>query len=222
MRILITGADQPFGGLAAERLARAHELRLTGTGAGAGAPGIRQADLRDEAAVRELVAGMQAVVHAAELDPAPVADEIEALHRASYGTYVLCQEARNAGVERIIIASTLGLFDACPPDWVVDEMWKPRPEPEGRHLSPLLCEKVAREFVREGGLCGIVLRFLPIGDDRRTHTTAADALSALDKALAVPFAPVGYRWHVLHIADTPRFLVRDARNYLGWVPREAR
>jgi nucleoside-diphosphate-sugar epimerase len=220
MRILITGADRPFGRLAAEHLAGAHDLRLTGTGAGEGEPGYRRADLRDEAAVRELVAGMQAVVHAAELDPEPLADEIETLHRASYGTYVLCEQARKAVVERIVIASTLALFDACPPDWVIDEMWKPRPQPRQEHLAPFLCEKVAREFVREGGLCGIALRFLPIGRDHAAHTTA-DALSALDKALAVPFAPVGYRWHVLHIADTPRFLVRDARNYLGWAPREA-
>ena len=35
MRILITGADQPLGGLAAAALRRDHELRLTGSQAAA-------------------------------------------------------------------------------------------------------------------------------------------------------------------------------------------
>jgi nucleoside-diphosphate-sugar epimerase len=168
---------------------------------------------------------MDAVLHVEAFDaPQPEGDEAEeqALEYATLGTYVLCQEARRAGVERIVVTGSLRIFDAYPGNYLVDEMWKPRPAPDAVGLAPFLCEQVAREFAREGGINGVCLRFLPIGDHPERNTRPADALHAIDCALALKFTMSGYRWHVFHIASSPRFLMRDARIKLGFKPEEAR
>jgi len=220
MRILITGADRPLGQAAARHLADRHDLRLTGrSGDGSDGGGPPRADLRDVAQVRELVTGLDAVLHLAEFDPAPC-PEGEALEHATLGTYVLCREARQAGAGRIVVAGTLKLFDAYPDDYVIDEMWKPRPAPEAEHLAPYLCETVAREFVREGGIDGVCLRFAPIGVHPERNTHLADALRAIDCALSVRFETPGYRWHVAHVASAPRFRDREASIWLGFQAEE--
>jgi nucleoside-diphosphate-sugar epimerase len=185
----------------------------------------QQADLRCEEAVKPLVADINSILHLGAFDPAPWdgdSAEQEALEYATLGTYVLCQEARRAGVERIVVAGSLCIFDAYPDSYLIDEMWRPRPAPDAAGLMPYLCEQVAREFAREGGINGVCLRLLPIGDDPERNTRLADALHAIDCALALEFTVAGYRWYVFHIATSPRYLVREAVRKLGFRPQEAR
>jgi nucleoside-diphosphate-sugar epimerase len=227
MRILVTGADQPLGREVALHLSRSHDVRATGfsptSAADLGEFAYYQADLRSEEAVRPLVADTDAVIHVAEFD-APIGNspeaEIEALDRAGRGTYVLCDEARNAGVDRVIVAGSLEVFDAYPDNYLIDEQWKPRPMPDARHMVPFLCETSAREFPREGGIRGVCLRFAPIGQDPELNTRLQDALHAVDCALDLEFREAGYRWYVFHIASSQRFLPRDARLILGFGPQE--
>lgn len=227
MQILITGADRPIGATIAAHLEQKHTLRLAGLGPephrGAPDGDYRQADLRSPEAVKPLVEGMDAVVHAAEFEPAPQdgpAAAQETLHHASLGTYILYGEAREAGVERVVHISTLRLFEAYRDDYVIDEMWRPRPSTDVAQLAPYLSELSGREFAREGGICGVCLRFAPIGDDPERETRQDDALSAVDCALAMPFEVPGYRWHVFHVASSPRFVMRHAQRILGFDRKE--
>jgi hypothetical protein len=98
-------------------------------------------------------------------------------------------------------------------------MWRPRPAADVEHLAPYLAAQVAREFAREGAPPGICLRFGAIGDDPARGTCARDALHAVDCALALPFRPDGYRWHVFHVSAGKRFMMRDAVRQLGFRPR---
>jgi hypothetical protein len=66
----------------------------------------------------------------------------------------------------------------------------------------------------------ICLRFMEIGDDPETQTRLGDAVRAVERALALPFEIDGYRWHVFHVASSPRFLMRDALRQLGFRPGE--
>ena len=93
-------------------------------------------------------------------------------------------------------------------------MWRPQPQPDVQHLAPFLCAETVREFVRAGGICGVCLRFAPIGS-AEDETSESDVLLAVDRALELSFSPSGYRWHVFHVASSPRFVMRDAVRILG-------
>ncbi|MDA0745898.1 MAG: NAD(P)-dependent oxidoreductase [bacterium] len=210
MKLLITGADRPLGKLAVHHFGAAHTLRLTGIAAGGD---VQVADLREPEEVASLVAGMDAILHLAEYDPAPVLGptaEQDRLEIAARGSYVLLEEARKAGVDRVVLASTLALMDAYPEEYVVDENWMPRPGPHADSLAPYMAEIVCREFAREGGIRCVCLRFGTLGD----LTPEEDALQALDRALAVEFKDPGYRWFLLHVAASDRFLCGEARRVL--------
>src|SRR5947208_1761769 len=107
MRILITGADQPLGGLAARALQSEHELRLTGTEArapsGLEALSYTPADLREPEQVAPLVEGIDAVAHLALHPPLATPDaaaEKLALDVSARGMFVLLHAALAAGVRR--------------------------------------------------------------------------------------------------------------------------
>lgn len=214
MRVLITGADCRLGQLAVARFGETHDLRTTGTSPSApdGSAGetYRCADLRRPEDVAPLVAGIDAVLHLSVYDPAPlpgVDAEQERLDLAARGTYVLLQEARKAGVARVVLASTLSLFDAYAEEFVVDESWRPRPGAGAELLAPYLGEMVCREFAREGGIGAVCLRFGPLGAE--DGTPEQDAVEALAQALAMPMRARGYRWHVFHISRADRFPMRS-------------
>jgi nucleoside-diphosphate-sugar epimerase len=208
MRILITGSDRALGRAAAEFFSPRHDLRLIDR-------------VPDDPA--EVLDGVDAILHLAAFEPAPCVDaagEQDALMRATFRTYALCEAAVAAGVERVVVAGSLDVFDAYPSEYLVDEMWRPRPAPKVGQLAPYLCERVVREFVRAGGINGVGLRFRAIGDDPEANTRQTDALAAMEKALTVPLAAPGYRWHVIHVASSPRFFVRDARTKLGLIVKQ--
>ncbi len=226
MKILVTGADRPLGAAAARHLAGGHQLRLTGYSGAAPGGGVaaqyRQEDLRRPEAAEALVREMDAILHFAEFNPKPLTGPNaahELLTRATLSTYLLCRAARDVGVSRIIVAGRLSVFDSYPESYLVDEQWKPRPAPRAADLAPYLCEQVVREFPREGGITGLCLRFRPIGDDPEQNTRLEDALQAIDRALELDLGSPGYRWHVFHIASSPRFLSRQAQLILGFQPQ---
>ncbi len=210
MNLLITGADRSLGRLAAGVFRNGHRLRLTGTGPSLAGElsdlEYRPADLRTPEEVAPLVEGMDAVLHLAVFDPAPLsgaAAEQERLDVAARGTYVLLSEARKAGVERAILVSTLALFEAYPEDYVVDETWQPQPPVDAEALAPYLSELTCREFARAGELYVACLRFGPLGEAE--GTTEEDAVRALESALALEIKLPGYRWGLFHISSGKRF-----------------
>lgn len=214
MRILITGADQPLGALAARAL-RAdpaeHEIVLTGaqalTPGGLGDLRYSPADLREPTQVTPLVEGIQAVLHLAPHAPVVTtghASETEALDLAARGTFVLLQSALAAGVERLVLGSRLDLMAGYPDDYVVDETWKPQPDATAASLAPYLSELSVREFVRAESLLAVCLRLGDLGSGS-ADTTPADAEAALLRALTTDFSGSKYRWWLYHICSTDRY-----------------
>jgi hypothetical protein len=140
MKLLITGSVQPLGKLLCGALAKNHHVQ-----------GIDRdtCDHRDLEALASLCVGIDAVLHCDVFDPPEDLAEI-GLDWATRGTYVLMQAARSAGVERVIVASRLSLFDAYPAHYVVDETWQPKPQADAGSLAPYLAELTCREFARQG------------------------------------------------------------------------
>jgi nucleoside-diphosphate-sugar epimerase len=211
MRILITGADQPLGSLAAQALRGEHELRLTGTEARApaGLAGLSYApaDLREPEQVAPLVVGIEAVAHLALHAPMATPDALAeklALDVSARGMFVLLHAALKAGVRRVVLASRLELMAAYPESYVVDEHWKPMPDAAAASLAPYLAELTLCEFVRAEEMTGVCLRFGDLGAGP-ADTTPEDAGRAIWKALTMDLAGYRYRWWLYHICSTDRY-----------------
>jgi nucleoside-diphosphate-sugar epimerase len=217
MRILITGADQPLGGVAAAALRDRHELRLTGAQplapAGLEAYQYVPADLREPEQAAPLVEGMEAVAHLALHTPFVTPDaaaEDQALDQAARGIYVLLHAALKAGVRRVVLASRLdAVMGAYPEEYVVDESWKPMPAAAAASLAPYLAEITLREFVRAEELIGVCLRFGDLGSGP-ADTTPEDAAAAIEKALTMDLAGRQYRWWLYHICSGDRYRLAAA------------
>ena len=169
---------------------------------------------------------VDAVVH---LLPLRLADAFEggkisepdAMDLAMRGIRNLIVESVRASVPRVIVGSSLALFDRHPPHWDVTEMWRPRPSPITRELLPWVTELSVRELIRLGTIEAICLRFGHVVDEeeidgepfdpRWVHVD--DAVHAIDRALAVDLSQAidagKPEWHVFHImAPGPNSKIR--------------
>lgn len=227
MQISVVGAGSGFARLVADRLEGHGGVRRFHVATGSVSPGehgVEVADLLREADAARCCRGADAVVHLAAapaLDPgvstsAHGTQEVDVLDTAARGTYNLFAAARAAGTERVVLASSLSFFDAYDPDYLVDEWWRPLPSTDPAELATYAAEEVARQYCLEGGIRCVALRFLPLGDHPERETRPADAAGAIERALALEFTVPGYRWRLFHVASAPRFVTRNAREYLGW------
>ena len=137
MRIAVTGATGFLGRYIVARLAAAgHRLRcwhrqssdLSGFGAAAEAVDWLPGQLADASAARELVQGMDALVHAALLRPngagfiGSAKTDLPAFLQANLmGSLQLFQEAKEAGVKRCVFISTCAVHDVILNDRPLDE-----------------------------------------------------------------------------------------------------
>src|SRR5690348_16310445 len=115
MRIAVTGGRGLLGTALTAALRPEDEVVST------------EGDLRDEAVARQLLEGADALVHLTPIAPELPANapEREVLDLAGRGTYVLLHAAVAAGVRRVVLGSTLALFDRYPASWAVSESWQP-------------------------------------------------------------------------------------------------
>lgn len=210
-----------MGRAVAKRFAREHDVRVA-TWAGPNgetdaAKGVTVIDHTRPADLEGLVDGVDAIIYLVEYG-SERSDEEEAwtILRSTLAPFRLLQAARQRGVSRVVLGSTLRFFDAYPKDCVIDEQWMPRPQPEARALAPYLCEQTCREFAREGPMAVVALRF----DSSEVENDASAAISAIEKALALQMTVPGYRWQVFHIAKSDRYLTRQARTRLGLAVRK--
>lgn len=167
-RLLLTGGCGFIGANLAPMLRqRGHEVRiLDNLSRGRpeylddpGAYELVQADIRDEAAVQAACAGRDAVVHLAAYGSVveSVASPVENFQINVEGTFKVLNAARQAGVGRVVFASTGGALigNATPP---VNERAVPRP------ISPYGASKLAGEgyccaFAEAYGMSVTALRF---------------------------------------------------------------
>lgn len=199
MRVLLTGSDSILGRELASSLAALKDVSLRllhGNWEELAVPEgteTQSGDIRDPAVAALAVADTDAVVHLqpwslARLEPA---DDAERLDTVMRGTRSLALAAAAAGARRLILGSTLSFFDRHPAHWHVDELWRPRPVPELRHLLPWIGELAVRELVRLSRMEAVCLRFGEVVDDasiagrpfdpRWVH--AQDAVRAAHRAL---------------------------------------
>ena len=244
MNILVTGANSDLGrhvaGLLGERPEYAFRFAdRTERPAWVAGKDWTEADLTRPEQAEALLDGVDKVLHLEPLIAASRTDVApsETVYRNTCGVYNLSRAAQAAGVERLVLASSLDLFARLPVHWQVNEMWRPRPTPS---LSDLCCwtaELSLRETVRAGSLLAVCLRFGTVVDpaalgDRPfdpSWIAVADAVHGIERALLFDAAQTRNAtrpdWHVFHIAAPgPRSKIRvthatgDEERSIGTVP----
>jgi nucleoside-diphosphate-sugar epimerase len=195
MRILITGSDSPLGSALRVALqAQGHALILADT----------STELRDLATAQAFTRGVNIVVHLAPLVTRLGTDE-NTLDLATRGTVHVLNAAAQAGAQRVILASSMALFESLPEHYAISEKWRPRPTSALPDLCAWLGEMSTREIVRSTHMDGVCLRFGSIVDDA-TFAGASfdprwlhidDAVSAIDSAIAMRASG----WHIFNIVS---------------------
>lgn len=232
--IVITGGMSLLSKAIADAWSRAATIRAS-----------CDADFREPEVARELVAGADTVVHLAPLFPSSRegASARERLDRALRGTSVLLAAAAAADVRRVILGSSLALFERYPTSWAVGETWRPRPDADDvAQLCLYLAEESAKQIARVAPLAIVCLRFGAIVDEAAVSGRSydprwlhvEDAVHACSLARSVPLAaaapgvggesPQG--WVVYHVpggGPHPRTSLARAGepDGLGYQPRHA-
>lgn len=164
-RVLVTGAEGLIGGIVRRLLAHLYDLRsLTRTPA---AFPSHVADIADLDAIRPAFAGIDAVVHLAAT-PHVDAPWEEVLHSNILGTRNVLEAAREAGVERVLLASSnhaVGMYevDGAPSIYdladprVVDEWAEIRPDSD-YGVSKAFAEAIGRMYADRFALDVVCLR----------------------------------------------------------------
>ena len=228
MNILVTGAHSDLGRHVVEVLGDRDEYALKFSDRGErplwlAGKDWTEADLTQPDQVEQLLDGVDKVLHLEALALAAQPDMVpsEAVYRNTCGIYNLARAAQAAGVERLVLASSLDLFARLPVHWQVNEMWRPRPTPS---LSDLCCwtaELSLRETIRAGSLLAVCLRFATVVDPATlgdqaynpAWVSAADAVHGMERALLFDAARTKNAtrpdWHVFHVAAPgPRSKIR--------------
>jgi nucleoside-diphosphate-sugar epimerase len=215
-KVLIAGARGRLGRAVAEVLHADFALRQLDDAPLEGGESVETCagSLLNAADAARAVRGVDAVIHTGDPpDDLPVAGierERALLDLATRGTYNLCHAAVEAGVRRLVFASTLHLFDPYPDDLNIDTTFRPRPSTEIEPMTRFLGEQTCQQFARNHKFTVTVLRFgtlVRVGETA-PQTVRAPWLDVRDAAAgcrgALKFddsdAPTWIpRWRVFHV-----------------------
>ena len=237
MNILITGASSQLAQAIATELKADHTVRLMDSVPVDVAEGcdFTQGNILDPDDSWEAVRGIDVLIHTGEPPTDLPSDELKReqmlLDLATRGTHVLFSAAVDAGLKRLIYASTLSIFNGYPDDVYITELWKPLPSPEIVEMTTYLGELTAREFAREHlvTVTGLRLGELVLEEAVQGETPSLAWLDIRDAAAAFRCvlnrdssnsAWWAQRWAVYHIcADipNPKFLIDQAQG-IGYQP----
>jgi len=128
---------------------------------------IHEGSITDAALVREVMAGVDYVLHQAALPSVPrsVADPLETHEVCATGTLNILIAARDAGVKRLIYASSSAVYGDLPGDYKMETMLP-------QTLSPYAAAKLAgeyycRTFTAVYGLETVALRYFNVFGERQ-------------------------------------------------------
>ena len=132
---------------------------------------LREADINDAAAIRSACEGVDYVLHQAALGSVPrsMADPVGSNHANVVGTLQVLQAAREAGVHRVIYASSSSVYGDI-------QMLPKREDMPGNPVSPYAVSKYAGElycqsFSRVLGLETVSLRYFNVFGPRQHPTS---------------------------------------------------
>jgi nucleoside-diphosphate-sugar epimerase len=154
-------------------------------------------DLRDVSVARNAVPGMDAVVHLAAM-PFDMATPDQVLAINVQGTWNVCTACQEAGVPRIVYASSINALGAvggyrAAQYLPIDDAYPCHPAP-GYQLSKYLCDEICKSYTYRHDMVTLSLRFAQI----------------------VPLKPTGRRWSVFSLP--PEIRVQMGRHeYWGYV-----
>jgi nucleoside-diphosphate-sugar epimerase len=242
--ILVTGLSGLIGGAVHRRLAGRYELTALNRRA---VPGVRcfQADIADLAAIRPAFDGQDVVVHLSAVVSGNVTWD-ELLHANVIGAYNVFEAARQAGVQRVIFASSgsvfggyahqapynallEGRYDDALPSWPM-LTHESLPYPAGIYgCSKLWGEALARHFADTNDLSMICLRFGVVNQaDRPTENrhfpiwcSQRDAAQMVERCIE---APDGLKFDIFFVTSNNRWGYRElshAREVVGYEPQDA-
>ncbi|WP_374025282.1 NAD-dependent epimerase/dehydratase family protein [Mycobacterium sp. HNNTM2301] len=205
MTTLITGATGKVGSRFARRMHAAGEpVRLLVRNSASPIPvgaHIAVADLRDEAAVRDSLDGVTAIVHIASSFRTFSAEEMAETDIA--GTAGLANAALDAGITKFVYTSTNQVYDGC-------DYGRPATEddPVGTDLHPYPAAKVEvenrlRSLHHQRGLDLRIVRLPFVYGDGDPHVADAAAMLAA--------RPLHQRLPTAHHADVSQALLRALR-----------
>lgn len=225
MKILITAAASALAQTLAAQLQTAHDVRLTERIPVKEAQALAISPLGSDFSTNLLVRGVDAIVHVAE--PLSTDNDLQHIDYLTRCTYNLCTAAAAEGVKRLVYLNTLDVMAAYAPDYLVSEVWRPRPTPAAPLLAKHLGEATCREFAREFQLEVVSLRLGHVTaptekSDAETYSLwldAHDAVQAVELALTKPLSRRWSVFHIQHKADNARFPIAHAEQELGFAPQ---
>jgi nucleoside-diphosphate-sugar epimerase len=242
-RVLVTGLSGLIGGAVHRRLAGRYELTALNR---RDVPGVRcvQADVADFAAIRPAFDGQDVVVHLSAVLGDATWDEL--LHANVVGVYNVFEAARQAGVKRVLFASSGSVFGGYARQAPYNALLEGRydgalsswpmltheslPYPAGVYgCSKLWGESLARHFADTSDLSMICLRFGVVNlADRPTDTrhfpiwcSQRDAAQIVERCIE---APDNLKFDIFFVTSNNRWGYRDlshAREGVGYEPQDA-
>lgn len=158
-KVLITGGGGLLGGHVVDALLRDHAVEVLDLRKPGRDVTHRPVDIRDLEAVRSAVRGHDRVIHLAGIDDGTEVPDHRYVEVNVQGTWNLLNACEEAGVAKVVIASSsaaFGLNPRNPPDYLpIDEAHPLRPT-RTYDLTKMLIERTAESVARRGAIGSIV------------------------------------------------------------------
>lgn len=242
-KVLVTGMSGLIGGAVHARLEHRYDLTALNRRDVPGIP-TTQADIADLQAIRPAFTDQHTVVHLAGYRGD---DWHDLLHANIIGLYNVLEASRDAGVRRIIFASSGGTIagwqreepyksaiergTSAPADHAIPKLGhQTLPKPTGIYgCTKVWGEALAWDYTQAFDLSILCLRFGPVtASDRPESPTSAHAwCSQRDAAQMVErciLAPASLKFDIFNVLSNNRHAIRDlthAREIVGYDPQDS-
>ena len=241
-RVLVTGLSGLIGRAFRKQVDGRYDLRALNRSAVEGLP-CHQADIADLGAIKPAFAGVETVVHLAAQVGNPAWEAV--LRHNITGTYNVFEAAREAGVKRVVFASSGAAVSGIESDKPYSDLVAGRYEgltswPILTHLSPLRPsglygaskvwgEALGRHYTDAHGLSVICVRIGRVHAEDRPRSAREFSVWCSQRDIArflesCVEAPETVRFEIFFCASRNKWGYRDLehpRAILGWEPVDA-